>query len=86
MMAVRGRKIFTITLLGRVRIKHLTYYYCNRIRRWASNVARMPMARTPRKLLTGWVANPRPLGRPYMTWGHTLKKAFKAPDIPTDFE
>ena len=39
-----------------------------------------------RKFLTGWVANPRPLGRPYMTWGHTLKKALKAFDIPTDFK
>ena len=46
----------------------------------------MPMARIPRKLLTGWVANPRPLGHPYMTWGHTLKKALKAFDIPTTFE
>ena len=26
------------------------------------------------------------MGRPYMTWGHTLKKALKAFDIPTDFE
>ena len=87
MMAVRGRKIFTITLLGRVRIKPLTYYYRSRILRWAGQVVRMPtMTRIPRKFLTGWVANPRPLGRPYMTWGYTLKKALKAFDIPTDFE
>ena len=44
------------------------------------------MTRIPRKFLAGWVANPRPLGRPYVTWGHTLKKALKAIDIPTDFE
>jgi hypothetical protein len=79
-------RIRTTTLLDRVRIKPLTYYYRNRILRWAGHVARMPMTRIPRKFLTGWVANPRPLGRPYMTWGHTLKKALKAFDIPTDFE
>ena len=79
-------RIRTTTLLDRVRIKPLTYYYRNRILRWAGHVARMPMTRIPRKFLTGWVANPRPLGRPYMTWGHTLKKALKAFDIPSDFE
>ena len=62
------------TLLGRVRIKPLTLYYRNRILRWAGHGARMPMTRILRKLLTGWVANPRLLGRPYYTWGHTLLK------------
>ena len=79
-------RIRITTLLDRVRIKPLTYYYRNRILRWAGHVARMPMTRIPRKLLTGWVANPRPLGRPYMAWGHTLKRALKAFDIPADFE
>ena len=60
--------IRTTNLLGRVRIKPPTYYYRNCILRWTSHVARMPMARIPRKFLTGWVANPRPLGRPYMAW------------------
>ena len=46
----------------------------------------MPVIRIPSKFLTGLVANPRPLGRPCMTWGHTLKRALKAFDIPTDFD
>ena len=29
---------------------------------------------------------PQTIGPSYMTWGHTPKKALKAPDIPTDFE
>ena len=29
---------------------------------------------------------PKPLGRPYMTWGRALKKALKALGISTDFE
>ncbi len=36
-------------------------------------------------LLTGWVANPRPLGCPQMTWGRTLKKALSSHGLPTDF-
>ena len=36
-------------------------------------------------LLTGWVANPRPLGCPQMTWGRTLKKALSSNGLPTDF-
>ena len=35
----------------------------------------MPMSRAPRQLLTGWVANPRPIGSLLMTRGRTLKKA-----------
>ncbi len=45
----------------------------------------MPMDRMPRKLLTGWVEHARPVGCPKMTWGHTLNKALKSYNIPTDF-
>jgi len=55
----------------------LDSYYHKRILRWAGHVARMPMTRAPRQLLTGWVAHPRPNGCPEMTWGRTLKKALK---------
>jgi hypothetical protein len=30
----------------------------------AGHVARMPMSRAPRQLLTGWMAHPRPIGCP----------------------
>jgi hypothetical protein len=45
----------------------LDSYYHNRILRWAGHVARMPMTRAPRQLLTGWVAHSRPNGCPEMT-------------------
>ena len=41
--------------------------------------------RAPRKLLTGWVEHPRPIGCPQMTWGRTLKKVLKSVNLPTDF-
>jgi hypothetical protein len=60
-------------------------YYHSRVPRWAGHVARMPMNRAPRKLLTFWVAHPRPIGHPEMNFGRTLKKALKRNNLPTDF-
>ena len=56
-----------------------------RLLRWAGHLARVDMSRLPRKLLTGWVAHPRPNGCPLMNWGRTLKKALKSRDIATVF-
>jgi hypothetical protein len=35
----------------------------------------MPLTRTPRKIWTSWVDNPRPFGCPQIKWGRTLKKS-----------
>ena len=49
-------------------------------------MARMDVAvRIPRQLLTAWVHNPRPIGRPAMTFGHTLQKALRRNGLPTEF-
>jgi hypothetical protein len=61
-------------------------YYHNRILRWAGHVARMPMTRAPRQLLTGWVEHSRPNGYPEMTWGRTLNKALKCKGLPVNFK
>jgi hypothetical protein len=70
-------------LRDRVGLKPLDHYYNTRLLRWAGHVARMPMTRTPRKLLTGWVKHKRPRGAPSMTFGRTLNKALKAAKIPS---
>jgi hypothetical protein len=77
--------ISTSSLLARLGIEPLETYYHRRLLRWAGHVSRMPLNRLPRMLLTGWVANPRPLGCPQMTWGRTLKKALSSKSLPTDF-
>jgi hypothetical protein len=78
-------KISTSSLLERLQIQPLDYYYNTRLLRWAGHLARMPMHRLPRRLLTGWVNNPRPIGGVKMTFGRTLNKALKAAKLPTDF-
>ena len=78
-------RISSTSLFNRLGIESIETYYHRRILRWAGHVARMPMERSVRKLLTGWVANPRPLGCPSMTWGRTLKKALVKNELPTDF-
>ena len=60
-------------------------YYNARLLRWAGHVARMPMDRMPRRLLTGWVKNRRLVGAPQMTFGRTLNKALRAKGLPTTF-
>jgi hypothetical protein len=47
-------------LRARLGIQSLDRYYYHRTLRWAGHVARMHMSRLPRKLLTGFVAHPRP--------------------------
>ena len=61
-------------------------YFHTRILRWAGHVARMPMSRTPRQLLTGWVSHSRPIGCPRMTLGKTLENALNSKGISKDFD
>lgn len=76
---------YLLNLFKRLHIEPLDTYYHRRILRWAGHVSRMPMSRAPRKLLTGWVANSRPIGCPQMTWGRTLKKALLCNGLSSEF-
>jgi hypothetical protein len=78
--------ISTEDLLSRLGIQNMDYYYNNRLLGWAGHIARMPLCRLPRKFLTSWVNQPRPIGHPRMTWGQTLEKALGAKNIPLDFK
>ena len=79
-------RITTKSLLERLQIRSFDDYYYTRLLRWAGHVVRMPMERTPRRLLTGWVDHPRALGAPQMTIGRTINKALRAKNLPTDFQ
>ena len=68
-------RITTSSLFAKLEIDPLGTYYNRRLLRWAGHVSRMPMSRAPRKLLTSWVAKPRPVGSPQMTQGQALNIA-----------
>ena len=73
-------------LLRRLGLWSLDEYYHNRLLKWAGHIARMDFAtRLPRRLLTGWMAETRPIGRPYMTFGHTIRKALQRNNLPLSF-
>jgi hypothetical protein len=67
--------ISSASLFKCLSIKSFDTYYNRRILRWTGHVARMPLRRAPRKILTSWVDNPRPHGCPQINWGRTLIKA-----------
>jgi hypothetical protein len=82
--AIRHR-ISSASLFKRLSIEPFDKYYNRRLLRWTGHVARMPLTRAPRKILTSWVDNSRPLGCPQMKWGRTLKKALLSNDLQTEF-
>jgi exonuclease III len=68
-------------LLQQLGIQSIEHYYNSRLLRWAGHVARMDSSRTPRKLLTGFLEQKRPTGRPTKTWGHALADSLKLYEI-----
>ena len=85
MRQVKRYRISNKDLQERFGIREFDFYYNTKLLRWAGYLARMPMTRMPRKLLTSWVRNARPRGAPQMTFGRTLNKALKSAGLPTQF-
>ena len=52
--------------------------------RWAGHVALMDESRLPRRLISGWVVNPRGRGRPQQCYGHSLAAHLKDAGIDKD--
>ena len=68
------KRVKTITLNNRVGLPTITDMIASRQLRWAGHVARMDKTRGPRMLMTSFVQNNRPLGRPVQSFGHSLRK------------
>ena len=50
--------------------------------RWIGHVSRMSWDRAPRKLLSSWVYQGRPRGRPCMRWAESIEIDLKLAGIP----
>ena len=74
-------RISTDKLLARVGLRTIESYINRRQLQWAGHVLRMPFERLPRKMLTCWVASPRPRGCPQFTYGRGLYKALRRANI-----
>jgi hypothetical protein len=69
----------TLQALG---LRSIRTYAVRRQLQWAGHMARMEPHRLPRKLLTSWCFQARPLGRPEFTYGEGLKNALEYARVP----
>ena len=84
MFDVYKNRISNESLLLRLGISCIDVYVMKRQLRWVGHVVRMGMERLPRKMLTSWVNEKRPLGSPEMTYGRSLMKALKRAKLDKD--
>ena len=84
MKDVYEKRISTDELLERLGLSSIDSYVHKRQLRWAGHVSRMDFERLPRKMLSCWVKNPRPVGAPELTYGRGLYKALKKAKICTN--
>jgi exonuclease III len=90
MLMTRHKHIPTKALEIKLGIHGVNYYYSTRTLRWAGHIARMPMTRVPRMLLTGWALTPQPyeLVAPrcrLMNWGKSLLNTLFMAGISKEF-
>jgi hypothetical protein len=70
--------ISTQELGQRLGIETIDTYITRRQLRWGGHVRRMDYdRRLPRRMLSSWIAHPRPRGAPKMTYGRSFCKALK---------
>lgn len=69
-------RLSTQELGTRLNLSAMDTYVNRRLLRWLGHVARMDFnERLPRKMLSAWVAAPRPNGAPELTYGRAIGKA-----------
>ncbi len=74
---MRSKNIHHTDLEKRLRISDVLSILESRRLQWLGHVYRMPADRLPRRLLSLWVTNLRPKGRPHLTYGHGLVNNLK---------
>ena len=65
------QRISNYDLLYRMDVKTIDVYIVKRQLQWAGHLRRMCFDRTPRRMLSCWVQNKRPIGCPSFTYGRS---------------
>jgi hypothetical protein len=76
--SMRSKNIHHSDLEKRLRTKNILSILESRRLQWLGHVYRMPEERLPRRLLSSWVMQPRPKGRPPLTYAHGICKDLKS--------
>jgi hypothetical protein len=71
-------RISTWELTQELGLESIDVYVKRRLLRFVGHIALMPFDRTPRRMLSSWVAAPRPSGGQLMTYGRSVFKALDA--------
>jgi hypothetical protein len=74
----RHNHVKTSTLATRLGIQTIETHIARRQMRWLGHVWRMPETRLPKQLLTAWLPQKRPVGRPELTYGQTVVRMTRA--------
>ena len=69
---------------ARLDVDEIEVYVYKRQLAWLGDISRMSMDRLPRKMLSGWVAAPRPIGAPQFSFGKGIYSALRYAGIKTD--
>ena len=77
MRHVREQHIRTYSVLEQLELRSVGIYMARRMLRWLGHVRRMDWSRLPRKLLSSWVYQARPLGRPRKRWAGSIEDDIK---------
>ncbi len=85
MLQVREHRISNEDIYTRTGVKPIEFYFSCRTLQWAGHVARMPLSRLPRRLLTSWIQAPRLAAGQEMTYGRSLRRCLRYFDLPEEF-
>ena len=77
MWHVKEQHIKTDSVLEQLGLRSVGIYMARRRLRWLGHVRRMDWSRLPRKLLSSWVYQARPLGRPRKRWAGSIEDDIK---------
>ena len=82
MWHVERQKITTEFVLGELGLRSIQTYLARRRLRWLGHVSRMEWGRLPRKFLSSWVYQVRPLGRPHLRWAESIRADLQRAGLP----